>query len=121
MNISWQILVRIQALYKLEKSNIEKSGNSLDLYTSQNSFRKKPKTILSEYNCNQDLVFEKTKNQIGFSIFEAFREYRNVAHKWCKMMIYDYVSAEIADIGVKKMLDSNSKFLSFALPVLLWH
>ncbi len=40
-----------------------------NLYTSQNSFRKKPKTILSEYNCNQDLVFEKTKNQTGFSIY----------------------------------------------------
>ena len=31
-------------------------------------FGKKPKTILPEYNCNQDLFFEKTKNQIGFSI-----------------------------------------------------
>jgi hypothetical protein len=38
------------------------------LYTSQNSFRFFPKTILPEYNCNQDLVFEKTQNQIGFSI-----------------------------------------------------
>jgi len=28
-----------------------------DLYSSQNSFRKNPKTILPEYNCNQDLVF----------------------------------------------------------------
>ena len=42
------------------------------LYTSQNSFRKKPKTILPEYNCNQDLVFGKTKNQIGFSILLFF-------------------------------------------------
>ena len=31
-------------------------------------FWKKPKTILPEYNCNQDLFFDKTKNQIGFSI-----------------------------------------------------
>ena len=46
------------------------------LYTSQNSFRKKPKTILPEYNCNQDLVFEKTKNQTGFSIHTNFRQKR---------------------------------------------
>ena len=39
-----------------------------DLYSSQNGFRKNPKTILPEYNCNQDLVFWKDKNQTGFSI-----------------------------------------------------
>ncbi len=33
-------------------------------------FGKKPKTILPEYNCNQDLVFWKAKNQTGFSINE---------------------------------------------------
>ena len=27
------------------------------LYSSQNYFRKNPKIILPEYNCNQDLVF----------------------------------------------------------------
>ena len=31
-------------------------------------FGRNPKTILPEYNCNQDLVFWKTKNQTGFSI-----------------------------------------------------
>ncbi len=62
------------------------------LYTSQNSFRKKPKTILplptgrqaskvlgvsqSGDNCNQDLVFEKTKNQTGFSIHTNFKQKR---------------------------------------------
>ncbi len=31
-------------------------------------FGENPKTILPEYNCNQDLVFWKAKNQTGFSI-----------------------------------------------------
>ncbi|MDP7555651.1 MAG: hypothetical protein QGF31_05660, partial [Nitrospinota bacterium] len=34
-------------------------------------FWRKPKTTLPEYNCNQDLFFEKTKNQIGFSIVKC--------------------------------------------------
>ena len=37
------------------------------LYTSQNSFRKKPKAILPEYNCNQDLVFEETKSVLVYT------------------------------------------------------
>ena len=39
------------------------------LYSSHNGFRIKSEIKLSEYNCNQDLVFGKTKNQIGFSIY----------------------------------------------------
>jgi len=31
-------------------------------------FGKNPKTVLPEYNCNQDLVFRNAKNQTGFSI-----------------------------------------------------
>ena len=38
------------------------------LYSSHNGFRIKSEIKLSEYNCNQDLVFSKTENQIGFSI-----------------------------------------------------
>ncbi len=50
---------------------------AITLYTSQNSFLKKLKTILPEYNCNQDLVFEKTKNQTGFSIYTDFQQKRD--------------------------------------------
>ncbi len=32
-----------------------------------------PKTNLPEYNCNQDLVFWKAKNQNGFSISKKFQ------------------------------------------------
>jgi len=44
-------------------------------------FGKNPKTILPEYNSNQDLVFWKAKNQTGFSIllyrksFDLMMEY----------------------------------------------
>ena len=38
------------------------------IYSSHNDFRIKSEIKLSEYNCNQDLVFSKTENQIGFSI-----------------------------------------------------
>ncbi|GJQ57318.1 MAG: hypothetical protein SCALA701_01190 [Candidatus Scalindua sp.] len=38
------------------------------VYSSHNGFRIKSEIKLSEYNCDQDLVSDKTKNQIGFSM-----------------------------------------------------
>ena len=54
----------------------------LKVYSSHNGFRIKSEIKLGEYNCNQDLVSSKTKNQIGFSILtenskEAWQE-----HTW---------------------------------------
>ena len=38
-------------------------------------FGNNPKTILPEYNCNQDLVFWEAKNQIGFSIQDKLKDF----------------------------------------------